>query len=164
MKYLGNYSHWIDPLWEHKILTIRGQARPKDWPPLNSAEQEEYKTYTDAGYDLNATNWWVYEEKDMNISINPPWTNRPIHWWFVKMTPGQFMPVHRDPHAVDKPCERYWMPLQDYQPGHIFLYEDKIISNYLAGDVFMFDNPTAMHGSANIGHCDRISLLITEYL
>jgi hypothetical protein len=164
MRYVGNYSHWIDPLWEHLILSKDGQARPRDWPPSSAAESSEYLKYQTAGYDLTAVNWWVYEEKDLNINIDLPWDHSKIHWWFVKMMPGQFMPVHTDPHTHYDKCKRYWIPLQDYQLGHIFLYEDEMIKNYKAGDVFIFENAMANHGAANIGHSPRITLLITEYL
>ena len=56
MKYIGNYSDWIDPLWEHKILTTNGQARPRDWPAATAVESAEYRRYETAGYDLNAVN------------------------------------------------------------------------------------------------------------
>lgn len=164
MKYVGNYNYWIDPLWEHLILTRNGQARPRDWPPSTAAESAEYSKYELAGYDLKAVNWWVYEHEDMYVDVIPPWTDGEIHWWFVKMLPGQFMPMHTDPHTHDKPCNRYWVPLQDYQPGHVFLYGNTMISDYKAGDVFMFDNEKDIHGSANIGHSPRITLLITEYI
>ena len=74
MKFVGNYSTWIDPLWEHKILTTNGQARPRDWPPATAVESAEYRRYEMAGYDLNAVNWWVYEEQDLNLQITPSWT------------------------------------------------------------------------------------------
>jgi hypothetical protein len=164
MQYIGNYYHWIDPLWEHLILTRDGQARPRDWPPATAAESAEYSRYEQAGYDLNAVNWWVYEYGDIYVDVRPPWTTKEIHWWFVKMLPGQYMPMHTDPHTHDRPCRRYWIPLQDYQPGHIFLYGDSMISKYKAGDVFMFDDEKDIHGSANIGHTTRITLLVTEYI
>lgn len=164
MKYIGNYATWIDPLWEHKILTTEGQARPRDWPPATAVESAEYSRYETAGYDLNAVNWWVYEEQDLNLSITPTWPAGKIHWWFTKLMPGQYMPMHTDPHTHDVLCNRYWMPLQDYTAGHVFIYKDKMIADYRAGDVYQFDNETDTHGAANIGHTPRIMLLVTEYI
>ncbi len=163
MKFIGNYSTWIDPLWGNTILSSEGQARPRDWPPESAVESAEYKKYELAGYDLNAVNWWVYEKQDLNVDIKTPWTNKTIHWWFTKLMPGQFMPMHTDPHTHDKPCNRYWMPLQDYVPGHIFIYKDEMIVGYKKGDVFQFDNEREIHGAANIAHTPRIMLLVTEY-
>lgn len=164
MKFIGNYAHWIDPTWEERILHSDGQARPRDWPPASAVESAEYSKYQLAGYDLNAVNWWVYEQIDLQVDVSPPWTKGKIHWWFTKMLPGQFMPVHTDPHAHVQACNRYWMPLQDFTVGHIFLYGKQMISDYKAGDVYMFENEQDIHGAANIGHTPRISLLITEYI
>lgn len=164
MKYLGNYSSWIDDRWVFKVLETTGQARPRDWPPSSKIEQEEYCRYETSGYDLNAVNWWIYESKDLDITVIPPWTIGRIHWWITKLNPGQFMPMHTDPHTHGVNCSRYWVPLQDYHPGHVFIYKDKMISNYKAGDVFMFNNEKDIHGAANIGYIHRITLLITEYI
>ena len=164
MKYIGNYSTWIKEEWVDIILSKDGQARPRDWPQASAVESAEYSIYETAGYDLSAVNWWVYEHTDLRVDIIPPWTSSKIHWWFTKMMPGQFMPVHTDPHAHDQPCNRYWMPLQDYEFGHVFLYNNRMVSDYKKGDVYMFDNERDMHGAANIGHTPRIMLLITEYI
>ena len=80
------------------------------------------------------------------------------------MLPGQYMPMHTDPHAHDTPCNRYWMPLQNYTAGHVFVYKDEIITGYKAGDVFQFETETDTHGAANISHTPRIMLLVTEYI
>jgi hypothetical protein len=164
MKYIGNFKSWISSSWRQEILSTTGQARPRDWPPINAVESAEYQKYQEAGYDLSAVNWWVYEEKDVSFKITPPWCSKEIHWWFTKLLPGQYMPMHVDPHTVSKPCKRYWMPLQDYYPGHIFVYGDEMINGYKEGDVYMFDREFDIHGSANIGHMPRVMLLITEYL
>jgi hypothetical protein len=164
MIFVGNFSKWIDPLWEHLVLTRKGQARPRDWPAAFDVESQEYKTAQDAGYNLNSVYWWVYEEKDLNVAINPPWCNNKVQWWITKLLPGQFMPMHTDPFTHYESCKRYWVPLQDYQPGHIFVYKDNMLSNYKAGDVYEYDNSLDIHGAANIGHTPRMVLQVTEYL
>jgi hypothetical protein len=163
MKFVGNYRHCIDPLWEHLVLTRTGQARPRDWPPSSAVESEEYKKYKEAGYDLTAVNWWVYEEQDLGIDISLPCVSNKYHWWITKMYPGQYMPIHSDPHTHEVACKRYWIPLQDYHPGHIFIYKDQMITNYCVGDVYTYDQSTDLHGAANIGHIPRIVLQITEF-
>jgi len=163
MKYIGNFKSWISPLWRQEILSVSGQARPRDWPPINAVESAEYRRYQEAGYDLSAVNWWVYEQQDVSFQVTPPWCVNKVHWWFTKLLPGQYMPMHIDPHAADRPCKRYWMPLQDYQAGHIFVYGDQMITRYNEGDVYMFDDERDIHGSANIGHTPRVMLLVTEY-
>jgi hypothetical protein len=164
MIYKGNYYDWIDQNWINLVLSKDGQARPRDWDPAYAVESSEYKQAQSAGYDLTAVHWWVYEEKDLDIKIDPIWTNKKVHWWITKLNPGQFMPMHTDPHTHDEKCVRYWVPLLDYIPGHIFIYKDKMIDNYKAGDVFEYYQSTDIHGAANISHTPRIILQVTEYV
>ena len=163
MKFLGNFS-FIEDSWIDEILNKFGQGRPRDWPPASAVESAEYARYKEAGYNLNAVNWWVYEKDDVTFNISPPWIKGNYHWWITKLTPGQFMPMHTDPHTHDKDCKRYWIPLQDYHPGHIFVYGDQMITGYKKGDVYEYYNSQDMHGAANIGHIPRLVLQITEYL
>lgn len=163
MKYLGNYKPWIKQEWIDKTLSQPGQARPRDWSPMNDVERQEYNKYQLSGYDLSAINWWVYEEKDLGLTIDPPWCKGTIHWWITKLLPGQFMPMHTDPHTHDLDCLRFWIPLQDYEPGHVFVYNDQVMTGYLAGDVYSYIKSTDLHGAANIGHSPRLVLQVTEY-
>ena len=165
MIFIGNYKNKILTKGSYeKILGTIGQARPKDWPPAFAVETAEYKKAEQAGYDLNATNWWVYESKDLDIKINTPWTDNNIHWWITKLMPGQFMPMHTDPHTHSTNCKRFWIPLQDYVPGHIFIYQNELIKDYSQDDVFEYIDATDSHGAANISHSPRLVLQITEYL
>ena len=123
MNYLGN-NDFIKQEWIDEVLNKFGQGRPRDWPPANAVESAEYARYKEAGYDLKAVNWWVYEKQDVSFNIVPPWIEGSYHWWITKLMPGQFMPMHTDPHTHEQQCNRYWIPLQDYKPGHIFIYEN----------------------------------------
>ena len=161
MKYRGN-TKFVSNETIQKILTTDGQARPRNWTPVNEIEEQEYARYAEAGYDLNAVNWWVYEKQDLDIDIALPWATN-IHWWITKLTPGQFMPMHTDPHTHDKKCRRYWIPLQDYVPGHIFLYGSELVADYIANDIFEYYDAQDLHGAANISHTPRLVLQITEY-
>jgi hypothetical protein len=163
MNYIGNFSNWIQDTWIQEILSSIGQARPRDWPPAFVIETAEYKRAQEAGYDLSAVNWWVYEEKDVSFKITPPWVTGRYHWWITKLTPGQYMPMHTDPHTHESDCVRYWIPFQDYVPGHIFVYKDQMMFNYKRGDVYSYHDSQDLHGAANIGHSARIVLQVTEY-
>jgi hypothetical protein len=55
MKFIGNYNTWIDPLWEHKILTTDGQARPRDWPPATAVESVAGASDLPLPHDANVT-------------------------------------------------------------------------------------------------------------
>ncbi len=72
--------------------------------------------------------------------------------------------MHIDPQLteVSNPV-RYTMFLQDWEPGHIFVYDDKIAVNYKAGDMFEWSDPMIVHGPANIGYNTRYTLQITMY-
>lgn len=163
MKCIGNFN-FIQDSWIDEIMFNDGQARPRDWPAFNAVESAEYQRAEEAGYDLTAVNWWVYEQQDVSFDIKPPFVSGEYHWWITKLYPGQYMPMHTDPHTHDRSCIRYWCPLQDYHPGHIFIYNDTIITKYKKGDVFVYENEQDMHGAANIGHIPRVVLQITEYI
>jgi hypothetical protein len=80
------------------------------------------------------------------------------------MMPGNFMPMHKDPHTMyEKNSRRFWMPLQDWAQGHIFVYEDEVITNYKAGDVYMYQDAQALHGAANIGLTPRLVLQFSTH-
>jgi quercetin dioxygenase-like cupin family protein len=163
MEYVGNFNFMQDE-WLEEILSTEGQARPRDWSPSNAVESAEYAHYKNAGYSLEAVNWWVYEKQDVSFDIVPPWTTNNYHWWITKLYPGQYMPMHTDPHTHDSPCKRYWMPLQDHQPGHIFIYENNLVKDYKAGDLYSYIKSQDMHGAANIGHTPRVVLQVTEFI
>ncbi len=164
MIYRGNFANWVDPTWRDLVLNKIGQARPRDWPPETAIESAEYRKAQAAGYDLTAVNWWVYEKQDLNIEINPPWCIGPVSWWITKLLPGQFMPMHTDPFTHYKQCKRFWVPLQDFVPGHLFVYGNDLIKDYKLGDVYEYFDSSDVHGAANIGHEPRIILQVTEYV
>ena len=163
MKFLGNFN-FIEDAWIKEVLNKFGQGRPRDWPPINAVESAEYARYKEAGYDLKAVNWWVYEKDNVSFDVNPPFVRGKHHWWITKLYPGQYMPMHSDPHTHEQPCRRYWIPLQDYEPGHIFIYKKQMMFDYKEGDVFSYEKSTDEHGAANIGHTPRVILQVTEYL
>lgn len=163
MKYIGNYSEWINPEWIDQVMSKDGQGRPRDWTPVYGVEEEAFERADKIGYDMKSVLWWVYEDKDLDIIISPPWCVGKIDWWITKLMPGQYMPMHTDPFTHYENCVRYWIPLQDYHDGHVFVYKDQMISNYKAGDVYQYDLSTDVHGAANIGHIPRLVLQVTEY-
>lgn len=163
MNYIGNFNFFKNS-WIQELLDNDGQARPRDWPAINAVESAEYQHAKEAGYDLNAVHWWVYENKDVSFDIHPPFVTGDYHWWITKLYPGQFMPMHTDPHTHERSCIRYWIPLQDYVPGHIFIYKDEMIKDYKKGDVYSYENSNDNHGAANISHTPRLVLQVTKYV
>jgi hypothetical protein len=140
-----------------------------DYLDPNRVLDDEYAMYENAGYDVWATHFKLLEKFDVSFNIldNPPpfldYKDKHITWWFSKMNPGHIMPMHIDRASPDVEVHKYWMPWTEYQLGHIFMCEDKVITNYKLGDVWMFENPGAWHGAVNIGHTPRAVLQITDY-
>ena len=110
---------------------------------------------------LNGTTNYIFL---VSFDLKEPWVSSKYHWWITKMLPGNFMPMHTDPHTLyESNSKRFWMPWQDWQPGHIFMYENKVITDYKAGDVWEYENSAALHGAANIGFVPRIVLQVSSY-
>lgn len=165
MIYVGNFADWIQQSWIDELLANKGTARPAEGKKPDSLEEEaEYAKARSAGYRDDATYFYMFDKNNTSFDIVPPFLEGKYHWWITKMLPGNFMPMHVDPHTLyEKNSKRYWMPLQDYQSGHLFVYENRVITDYKAGDVWCYENSTAEHGAANIGHIPRLVLQISSY-
>jgi hypothetical protein len=155
MKYKGNYKSWIDPQWIDHMSCNSGIVCP-DQLVGEQLELEKYQHFSHA-------RWRVYNHTNTDLYLEPPLElNQSWHWWMVRQDSGDSMPVHRDPHAVlEKNVRRFWMPLQDYVRGHVFVYEDSMIVNYTAGDLYEFNNEDAEHFSANLGFEPRYTLMFS---
>lgn len=159
MKFIGNYNHWIKSEWLDFLHTERGIGRPNEGKKPNTEyaiyEQERSKK---SGYDLDKTHFYQFNVENFPFEVNPPFIDVQFNWWIIKMLPGNFVPMHVDPHTIyEKNPIRYWMPLQDWESGHIFMYENFVITDYKAGDVYEWNEAIAVHGSCNIGHSTRLA-------
>lgn len=172
MNYIGNFSSWITPnLMEH-LKTHDGDTayvwQPDRWsghPLLEEYKEKARPGYAHKNHDFQQFNITSKDMKDFPIVLPAlPEKRSRTFWWFVKLNPGQMQAMHIDPHLVEvKNPVRYTMFLQDYEPGHIFVYEDKMMSNYKAGDVFEWSDPMIVHGVTNIGYTTRYTLQITMH-
>ena len=165
MIYIGNYASWVQDEWVDYLLQNNGTPRPKT--TSENPDSEEFRIATSAGYDLTQTYWYFYNENNKNFPFEielPIEHRRSFRWWFNKTNPGMFMPMHRDPHASEEiNCNRYWMSLQDYVPGHVFIYNNQLLTNYKKGDIWMYDNAQDVHGSCNIGYTPRLIFNFSLY-
>jgi hypothetical protein len=166
MKYMGNYRDWIKEDWIYYLLNNNGTLRPKK--SEDNPDSEEFTKASKVGYDLSQTYWQHYCNTSCPLIIDPPIIikNKKVMWWFIKMLPGNFMPMHRDPHVTNDNfinCKRYWMPLQDYEPGHIFIYNKEFMCDYKAGDLWVYDDANEIHGACNIGYGPRLTFQFTVY-
>lgn len=165
MQYIGNFKDWIKPEWVEYLLNNDGTPRPKTTG--DNPDCEEVRMATSVGYDLTGTWWQHYCDTSCPLQIVPPIHGDKEHmWWFIKMIPGNYMPMHRDPH-VSEPDKtnvvRYWMPLQDYVPGHVFIYNKTLMTDYKAGDLWAYDDANEIHGACNIGFSTRLTFQFTTY-
>lgn len=165
MEFIGNFKQYIKSDWLDEVYESRGIGRPAEGKKPDSLEEEkEYKKAQDAGYKSSDIYFYMFTKSNTSFDIELPFIDKKYHWWITKMLPGNFMPMHVDPHTLyEEKSERYWMPLQDYCPGHVFLYENKFISDYQKGDLYRYYDSSALHGAANIGHEPRIVLQISTY-
>lgn len=170
MKKVGNLkdlinTDWIDAVVS-EVLSKEGLHRPREGGKPEGPEGEaEWQKAIEAGYDPTASYFQMFNENNLNSEIPVFHTcGRSRHWWITKMLPGNFMPMHVDPHTKqEKNVDRFWIPLQDWDQGHIFMYEDQSIAGYQKGDVYMYSDAQALHGAANIGITPRVVLQVTLY-
>ena len=165
MRLVGNYKKFIRQEWIEEILNSKGMGRPAEGKKPDSPEEDlEYQKAIEAGYNPTDTYFYMFDKNNTSFDIDFPFIQKKYHWWITKMLPGNFMPMHVDPHSLyEKDSERYWMPWQDYITGHIFMYKDTFIKNYSMGDLYRYDDSSCLHGAANIGHVPRIVLQISTY-
>lgn len=164
LKFICNVGDWLQQSWIDEAFHSSGFKAPLDlFSKENQSLHEEDIKAVNSGYSLDQFYYTLIERQHLSFELLeiPGVHQGQIHWWITRMTPGQFMPVHRDPRITTKKnIQRYWMPWTDWECGHIFCYEDIVISEYQKGDLFLMENPDALHGAANIGLTPRMSLNI----
>ena len=173
MIFLGNYIDYITPEIMNAMKNRTGDVIPvwqpdkwKDHPMLDSAREKTRSGYAERGDVFHQYTSSSPDMNDIDVIVPPLGedVDRKCYWWFIKLLPGQFQPMHFDPQLVyAEDPERYTLFLQDWQPGHIYQYDDKMISNYKAGDLYRWSDPMCLHGAVNIGFESRYTLQITTY-
>jgi len=161
LKLICNVEDWLKQSWIDEALAATGSRAPMDLFQKEKQElHEEDIKAKNSGYLLDAFYYTLIEKQHLSFDLSeiPGMCEGKVHWWITRMVPGQFMPVHRDPRITTKKnIKRYWMPWTDWECGHIFCYEDTVVSGYRKGDLFLMENPDALHGAANIGLTPRIT-------
>lgn len=165
---IGNILDTIDTDWidvvVNEVLNKTGTLRPREGGKPDGVEGDrEWSRAIASGYNPEAVYFQMFDKDNLSTEI-PIFheCGRERHWWVTKMMPGNFMPMHIDPHTQQQDnVDRLWIPLQDWEAGHIFMYEDTVITDYKKGDIFKYTDPTALHGAANIGFTPRVVLQAT---
>jgi hypothetical protein len=171
MKFIGNFKDWVTPELLSILLNDDGDVtpvyQPDKWrgtPEFDAAR----KAVEQAGYPDGNHTFCQYTKdteclKHLDIKM-PIDIEGEYHWWIIKLKPGQMQPMHFDPHVTQvSKCSRWTMPLLDYQPGHIFVYDHYLLADYKAGDLFLWDDPMCYHGVVNISMTTRLTLQISAY-
>lgn len=163
MKYLGNYADWIKPEWVEYLLANTGYPRPGDKVLENTFEEDQNSSIANSGYE-NRTYWYKFTPDNFPFDIKMPLDVKPQLWWFVKLQPGNIIPLHTDQEEeIGKRTTLYWMSLIDYEPGHVFISKDELLIDYKKGDLFVFEDANELHGSCNMGFTPRLIFNFTTW-
>jgi hypothetical protein len=190
MNYINNQKEYITPELMQILKNKKGDQVPI-WDPERGHGHSLLEDITKKGLSWfgetipNQTftifNFNSEDMKDYNFVLPKlPKIGKNVFWWFVRLNPGELQLMHYDMHVLGvfhqdnkfskvakvssvSNIVRYTMFLQDWQPGHIFVYDDKTISNYKAGDVFEWSDPELLHGVANLSFTPRYTLQITSH-
>lgn len=168
MKYVGNFKEWIPdglieyldsqegvpvPIWDEKKLSSH--------PDLI-----KYRELARPGYENGDQVYHRFIQQDMpDMQLPPldlPKKRKNTFWWIVKLKPGEMQNIHIDQFLCDAENPvRYSMFLQDWTLGHTFVYEDKMIGGYKAGDLYEWTDPMVEHGAINLGFNNRYTMQIS---
>jgi hypothetical protein len=170
VKLIKNNPNWVKKDLLDMILVGVGEQRPLIDEHDEPWKRDQWQRWLNTGYDMKGVGWNMFywhhlgmaspDELSLPIDV----TADRIEWWFCKINPCSVFPMHVDAFKTEcKNFRRFSMPMQDYVPGHIFIYEGANLENYQAGDVFEFDNPRAWHGAANISTEPKVSFQFVCY-
>lgn len=160
MYFVENYKEWVTPeLINYLESLTTGAVKIKDVRVSNKLKEDDAV--------LRSWSQWFHNSSEMKgnvIAPKFPVERKNIFWWMVRLRPGEFQPIHIDPHLLKATNpKRYTLFLQDFDPGHIYIYnENKITVNYRAGDLYEWDvnDYFGLHGAANISYKTRFTMQI----
>jgi hypothetical protein len=172
MNYIGNFKDWITPGLMGHLTTHSGDLTPV-WQPdrwTGHPILEEFKEKARPVYSKDTPTFHQFNSRSKDMENFPitlpvlPETRKSCHWWFIKLLAGEMQAMHVDPHLLEvKNPVRYTMFLQDFQLGHVFVYDQTILKGYKAGDVYEWSDPMCLHGCINIGYQTRYTLQVTYH-
>ena len=176
MKFIGNYLDQLPAGFIDTVLANDGEITPVYQPEKwrNKPEYDQARiALENAGWPTLGYKFHQYTvdtecikpyKNLINFKFHLPDNYEYYHWWIIKYNPGDMQPMHFDPHVINTTdCKRYTMMLSDFEDGHIFVYDDILLNNYKAGDLFLWPDAMCLHGAANISMNPRISLQMSFY-
>jgi hypothetical protein len=137
------------------------------WTQQELIEQYEWKVKPDeatrvkTGVDQfpRGAEWWNLDCSDYRNQggTREPWLEHwdIKHWWISRIEPGMTFPIHQDYNWVNH--TRLWIPMSDYEFGHVFIVNGELIRDYRRGDIIEFSGAD-WHGAANLIPKPKLSL------
>jgi hypothetical protein len=167
IKFIGNYVNSIPESWIPFMNQHTGEIRPNKNMVITKEVLDQQKKWKELGYDDNDSVFWeLFHDFDLTENLKLDTfdfcISKQVQWWIAKLKPGHCFPIHTDTiKDYQKNAKRYWIALEDYKWGHIFLIDNICLRDYKKGDVFEIDN--SPHGSANIGLENKYSLQLLTF-
>jgi hypothetical protein len=163
MKHIGNYKDIVQDEWLDFLKTHDGQLLPDRRECLLPDFDDQNKGIIGNWRPEYPPFWYKFEIQDLPFTI--PWPvdlGLDIDWWVIKQYPGQMIPIHIDQNPAE--CtHRYILMLQDYEPGHVLIWDGKLVSDYKRGDLFKVNDVNSMHGGCNISNNIRLLAYLTVW-
>jgi hypothetical protein len=158
MIYVGNFWKNIP---SELIPALMTHPEPK-YRSYDGDGEVETRVWKSLGYDLEVIRLYHIDYDKVNVKFKlPDLFDDIIEIWFTKYMPGDMLPYHQDGFTFETDgVTRYVMMLQDVMPGHIFAYNNEVLTGYRAGDVFRYPDKDIWHGACNIGLTPRLTMQI----
>jgi hypothetical protein len=173
IQFLSNNTVWTEkwcPILLERMATSVGEKRPALRDSDEPWKKNQFQKWYDLGYDVSGAEWTMHYWNDLGMSsandFELPFTptGNTVEWWLAKINPAKTFPWHTDAFKAEASnFRRFWISIQDFTPGHVFVYDDKILAPYKAGDIFEFTDPRVWHAAANLAYKPKITLQIVTY-
>lgn len=162
MEYVGNFNIVKDE-WITFLMTHDGQRLPDDRECLLPDFDQQNMAIVGSWKLEHKPSWHKFEIQDLPFTIDWPVNlGKSIDWWVIKQYPGQLLPMHIDQNPPET-TERYMLMLQDYVPGHVLIWNGRLLSDFKKGDLFKVKDVNALHGGANISNDVRLLAYLTVW-
>lgn len=161
-----------------KINVFWNQKDYKDliYEPSYFRDPDQLDLWKSAGHNIDRTIIHISQIKNFN-SVQEQFIKNFSKLSFIglcfhKLVPGNYLPTHvdkynffiKDKNIIDpNKIFRYVVFLEDWSDGHILTVEDKVYTNWKAGDVVGWNGFTP-HSAINLGFVDRYTLQVTGAL
>lgn len=136
-------------------------------------DQTQVDFWKDKGHNIENTSMAVYPVKENNDFTNTISSFFPnlnyIGFCFHRLDPGHYLPTHEDRYGfyakkhniidLDQ-IKRYIIFLEKGYDGHLLIVNNKVYSNWDAGDIVGWKGTTP-HSAINLGMKERYTLQIT---